>query len=158
VTTEDALHHCEHALKRAAEHTGVVLKRLGYAAPDCEQEAVIAVLALGADRLSKITPALAYTVARRHLLSLARKKTRPEAPEGTTVCERAEARCPGFTVELLDLLAGPSPRSEVGLYLRHRVLDGLTWDETRDAMGLSNDALARVRHEAASWVMFQLEG
>lgn len=59
-------------------------------------------------------------------------------------------------VELNDLVqSAPGMARD---YLVLRCIEKRTWDETRDAMRVSNSTLARVRNEAADWLLTQYEG
>ena len=144
------------AIHRAARHTAPLLKRLGMDLEDCEQEARLAFLQLPAATLARMNMALAYTVCRRALLKLARKRNAVAEPDGALWIETVEDCNHGVTSELFDLFeAAPHP---VNLYLGFRVLDGMTWDECKEALEVSNDRLVTIRATAAEWILANLEG
>lgn len=146
------------AIQLAAHHTAPLVRRLGWDLDDCRQEARLGIITMSVEGLASLTHALAYVVARRAIIKAGRRKNNPPGlAVDPSFLETVEARGEyGMTAELADLI-DKAPHA-VRLYVGYRVFDGLTWAETAAEWGKSNTQLARVRTEAADWLLTQLEG
>lgn len=144
-------------IRRAAKHTAPVLASLGMVVDDCEQEGHLALLGWWSKQPdgTEPDPRFVYVLVRRALIKVGRGLHVEDQPEDSWL-EGVEARSPSVTAELSDLI--DSAPEYVRQYLGFRVLCGMTWDETREAIGCCNDRLCTIRATAAEYVLAAMEG
>lgn len=127
--------------------------KFGFGVDDCLQEAAVCVLGrLAASGGEAIDPRYVKKCVLNHLATLPRKcDSFCEAAEGDGP---AEARA--CQIDWDDLIR--SAPGSVREYLQARVVDQLSWEDTRARFGLSDRGLSALRTDVASWVLAQFEG
>jgi hypothetical protein len=142
----------------AARISKPAVERFGWDKDDCEQEAVLGILLMEARGVNCDVGNPNYFV-----VCLKRDIVRAATPahDVPTVKAQIENRVAALgddaaRVELLDLIQ--SAPFLVRLYLRSVVLDGLSWEETKERHGWHNQRLARIRRHAELWLLDQYDG
>lgn len=127
---------------------------------DCQQEGVVCLLELLKNDKFLSLPfgrreAYLITAIRNRLYRLA---ARVYDLDDTDVESLADPNDPRLVIDLKDLIASASAVSEdAAYYLQFRVCAGVSWDDTRETLGWTNDRLAAARRTAGEYILEHLE-
>ena len=149
------------SLYPAADRTAGLVRRFGWSREDTRQEAWIVLEKLNSlDRFQSLpSDADRIKYAGKVLARWCLRKARGQVFDSLSGLDQlalVDEHDVIAAIELADLVAAAPGFCRD--YLQLRCVERRGWDETREAMGVSNDTLARVRMDAADWLLAQYEG